>query len=322
MTATNHTEHYGLSQYTDGDRPTYTGDYNGDMGRIDAAIYAASQSGGGMAAVGHTADLTGDGTANSPLGVAETIARTTDIPSLDGYATTEGVTQAIAEAIADRLTAGDIRPGDGIDIETSGNQVTIGYVGAGGLSAVAHDATLTGDGTAGKPLGAAMGSAVNQTYVFADGAFDLDNLTDSGIFALNDDRHAIANAPTDTFRGCVFVTNSGYPPSDTSSICQVALCRSRSGVVGMHTRALASGSWSAWTRMASMSDVPDVSALTSRIAALEDQVAALTATAAPGATGLTAAQLDSRYVDGYHIVRVGTPARSKESEESSNEQHQ
>lgn len=27
MTATNHTEHYGLSQYTEDDHPTYTGDY-------------------------------------------------------------------------------------------------------------------------------------------------------------------------------------------------------------------------------------------------------------------------------------------------------
>lgn len=102
MTATNHTEHYGLSQYTEDDHPTYTGDYNGDMSKIDAAIYAASQA-GGMATVEHTADLTGDGTDGNPLGVADTIARTEDIPSLDGYATIESVTQAIAAAIADRL---------------------------------------------------------------------------------------------------------------------------------------------------------------------------------------------------------------------------
>ena len=67
MTATNHTEHYELSQYTDNDHPTYTGDYNGDMAKIDSAIYAASQS--GMTAVAHTNDLTGDGTKNTPLGI-------------------------------------------------------------------------------------------------------------------------------------------------------------------------------------------------------------------------------------------------------------
>lgn len=67
MTAAGRTEHYELSQYSEDDHPSYTGDYNGDMRKIDAAIHAASQS--GMAAVTHTNDLTGDGTADSPLGV-------------------------------------------------------------------------------------------------------------------------------------------------------------------------------------------------------------------------------------------------------------
>lgn len=154
MTATNHTEHYGLSQYTEDDHPTYTGDYNGDMAKIDAAIHEASQS--GLPAVTHTADLTGDGSTGNPLGVADTIARSEDIPSLDGYATTESVTQAIASAIADRLTAGDIKAGSGINISTSGNTVTISYEGGGstgGSASVAHDNTLTGDGTTDAPLG-------------------------------------------------------------------------------------------------------------------------------------------------------------------------
>lgn len=61
MTATNHTEHYGLSQYAQDDYPTYTGDYNGDMSKIDAAIWAASQAGGadGLTAVAHDDTLTG-----------------------------------------------------------------------------------------------------------------------------------------------------------------------------------------------------------------------------------------------------------------------
>lgn len=54
MTATNHTEHYELSQYTDNDHPTYTGDYNGDMRKIDAAIHAAAQSALAAASTGTT----------------------------------------------------------------------------------------------------------------------------------------------------------------------------------------------------------------------------------------------------------------------------
>lgn len=181
MTATNHTEHYELSQYTDNDHPTYTGDYNGDMSKIDAAIHAAAQS--GMTAVTHTNDLTGDGSTGNPLGVADTIARTEDIPSLDGYATTESVTQAIASAIADRLTAGDIKPGNGINISTSGNQITISYIGDG-LSAVAHDDTLTGDGTQKTPLGIRPGTAIkpidNQWN-----AIDFNDFYTNGIYTFN-----------------------------------------------------------------------------------------------------------------------------------------
>lgn len=184
MTATNHTEHYELSQYTDNDHPTYTGDYNGDMSKIDEAIYAAAQS-GGLTAVTHTNDLTGDGTTGNPLGVADTIARSEDIPSLDGYATTESVTQAIAAAIADRLTAKDIKPGDGINISTSGNQITISYAG-GGLSAVAHNNTLTGDGTKNTPLGIRSGTVINPTDNRWN-AIDFNDFYANGIYTFNGD---------------------------------------------------------------------------------------------------------------------------------------
>lgn len=181
MTATNHTEHYGLSQYTDDDHPIYTGDYNGDMLKIDAAIHAAAQS--GMTAVTYTGDFTGDGSTGNPLGVSDTIARTEDIPSLDGYATTESVTQAIVTAIADRLAAGDIKPGSGINISTSGNQVTISYVG-NALSKVAHDDTLTGDGTGNTPLGIRPGTAVKPIDNWWD-PIDFNDFYNNGIYTYN-----------------------------------------------------------------------------------------------------------------------------------------
>lgn len=322
MTATNHTEHYGLSQYTEDDHPTYTGDYNGDMSKIDAAIYAASQSGGGgMTTVEHTADLTGDGTAASPLGVAETIARTTDIPSLDGYATTESVTQAIAAAIADRLTAGDIKPGNGINIETSGNQVTISYVGggsSGGLAAVSHDDTLTGDGTETAPLGVADGTAINPVdNKWND--IDFNDYYTNGIYTFNG---MSINGPSASWVSGALIVLRAYQTviqiysawpygSNTKMAVRYAV------VPNLETNPTAED-WSAWTDIASKDDIPNVSALTSRIDALESQVAALTAPpAAPPATGLTAEQLDSQYLDNYNIVRVGTPTHNTESEEPS-----
>lgn len=101
MTATNHTSNYNLSQFQPTDRPTWLVDYNGDMAKIDAQMKAnadaiESATAGGLAAVNHTADLTGNGTSGSPLGVAETIARKTDIPNVSGFATTSALTSGLA----------------------------------------------------------------------------------------------------------------------------------------------------------------------------------------------------------------------------------
>lgn len=49
MSATNHTQNYDLSQFVGGDIPSWLGDYNGDMGKIDAAI-AEVATGAGTAA--------------------------------------------------------------------------------------------------------------------------------------------------------------------------------------------------------------------------------------------------------------------------------
>ena len=310
MTATNHTEHYGLSQYTEDDRPTYTGDYNSDMTKIDAAIYAASQSGGtsGLTEVAHTADLTGDGSDSSPLGVADTIARTEDIPSLDGYATTESVTRAIAAAIADRLTAGDIKAGSGINIETSGNQVTISYVGggsSGGLTAVAHDNTLTGDGTANTPLGMNTGYLPSKPEYLDK--MQIPNVPYTVTAFSSDELPAMDYGPLLTLTGFSSENILLFFPRSAANGTRLWLGSTQNGEINQ----------SEWREVAYTSQLPDVSALTSRIAALESQVAALTSPATPSTTGLAATQLDTQYSDNYNIVRVGTPTRSNESEESS-----
>ena len=101
MTATNHTKNYNLSQFAGTDRPTWIGDYNGDMSKIDAQLKQnaddiASATAGGLTSVSHTADLTGNGTSGSPLGVASTIAKKTDIPNVSGFATSSALTSGLA----------------------------------------------------------------------------------------------------------------------------------------------------------------------------------------------------------------------------------
>lgn len=317
MTATNKTENYELSQFVGTDRPTWLGDYNGDMSKIDAQLKQnaddiASAAAGGLTSVSHTTDLTGDGTPGSPLGVADAIARAEDIPSLDGYATTDNVIQAIAAAIADRLTAGDIKAGSGINIETSGNQVTIGYMG-GGLTAVAHDDTLNGNGTSTTPLGVVDGTMITPSRKTYDKSIDFNNITAYGVYDVRAHPDSVNNPVSTGLNGGMLVIPAGCD----ESVFQIAFSRGTDLSVFVRAFASFTPAWTGWNRIAFMSDIPDVSALTSRIDVLEQQVAALTAPATPASTGLTASQLDSQWLDGYDIVRVGTPASNKETEEYS-----
>lgn len=61
MSSTNKTKYYNLSQYVGTDKPTFLGDYNTDMSKIDAGI--------------HTVQETAT-TANQTAGSAETVAQT------------------------------------------------------------------------------------------------------------------------------------------------------------------------------------------------------------------------------------------------------
>lgn len=101
MTATNKTTNYELSQFVGTDRPTWLGDYNSDMSKIDQQLKQnaddiASAAAGGLTSVHHTSDLTGSGTSGSPLGVASTVAKKTDIPDVSGFATTSALTSGLA----------------------------------------------------------------------------------------------------------------------------------------------------------------------------------------------------------------------------------
>ena len=114
MTATNHTKNYNLSQFIGTDRPTWLKDYNGDMARIDSQLKQnaddiASATAGGLTTVAHTADLTGNGTAGSPLGVADTIAKKADIPDTSGFATTSALTSGLAGKVNKSAAAPEIK---------------------------------------------------------------------------------------------------------------------------------------------------------------------------------------------------------------------
>lgn len=138
MTATNHTKNYNLSQFAGTDRPTWLGDYNGDMSKIDAQLKQntddiASAAAGGLTTVAHTADLTGNGTTGSPLGVAATIAKKTDIPDVSGLATTSALTSGLAGKV-DKTAS---QPGK---LGLTASELDSMYKDANGIVRVGHTA--------------------------------------------------------------------------------------------------------------------------------------------------------------------------------------
>lgn len=67
MSSTQHTERYNLSQFNDTDKPTWRGDYNGDMSKIDDQMYANAQA----AQAAQTAATSATGTAQTASQAAQ-----------------------------------------------------------------------------------------------------------------------------------------------------------------------------------------------------------------------------------------------------------
>lgn len=84
MTATNHTASYNLSQFEPTDRPTWLGDYNEDMKKIDTELHSIASS-GGLREVAVSVPLSGKGTSSSPISI-----------DLSGYATKSALTSGLA----------------------------------------------------------------------------------------------------------------------------------------------------------------------------------------------------------------------------------
>ena len=91
MAHTNHTANYELSQFVANDKPTFLGDYNGDMSKIDAAIKAADNKAGAA-----------DTTAESAAALATSASTTATEAATD--AATAAATAATALNTANNAT--------------------------------------------------------------------------------------------------------------------------------------------------------------------------------------------------------------------------
>ena len=89
MASTNSTTHYELSQYIGTDKPTYLVDYNQDMGKIDAGIYAAkSEADTNSSAIGTLSNLTTTAKSNLVAAINEVDGLADGIGTLSNLTTT------------------------------------------------------------------------------------------------------------------------------------------------------------------------------------------------------------------------------------------
>ena len=113
-----------------------------------------------LESVAHDATLTGNGTTASPLGVANNGVGTSQLASSAVTASKIAPGQVVRSlnGLTDDIILG---AGSNISITQSGNTLSIASML--GLTSVAHDSTLQGDGTGGSPLGIAnLGVGTNQ----------------------------------------------------------------------------------------------------------------------------------------------------------------
>lgn len=89
MSSTNKTKYYKLNQYIGTDKPTYLGDYNSDMSKIDEGIHAVQE----------TAT-----TANQTAGSAETIAQTALANTKTNATSIKNLQSSVADINASNVT--------------------------------------------------------------------------------------------------------------------------------------------------------------------------------------------------------------------------
>lgn len=129
------------------------------------------QTTAGIAFVTHDASLMGDGRSNSPLGIA--LGGVNTIHLANGAVTAPKIANGtVVRSLNGLFDNVAILGSSNITITPAGNTLTISTPNS--LSSVAHDTTLTGNGTAASPLGVADGGI--GTTQLADGAVTLSKI--------------------------------------------------------------------------------------------------------------------------------------------------
>ena len=154
MASTNKTTNYELSQFIGTDKPTFLGDYNGDMQKIDTAIAGVGATASGASSTAASA-LSEAQSASSTAASAATTAATADTNATSALATAGNAATA-ASAAQTAASAVDTKVGALTDLTTTDktaivaaiNEVNTAASNAATAASDAATAASTADGKA------------------------------------------------------------------------------------------------------------------------------------------------------------------------------
>ena len=161
---TNHTTNYELSQFVSSDKPTFLGDYNGDMQKIDTAIAGVGVTASGAdskadsaiasatAAASTASDAatlanTANTNANSALATAGNAATAASAAQSTADSAATAANTADGKAVAAQTAVGDLTQlttTDKTDLVSAINEVNAKPAGASSAAQVTYDNTTSG----------------------------------------------------------------------------------------------------------------------------------------------------------------------------------
>lgn len=161
---TNHTTNYELSQFTSSDKPTFLGDYNGDMLKIDTAIAGVNTTATGAVSTANAASATANDAATAAASAASTAATadanaSSALATAGNAATAAAAAQSSAESASTAASAADTKAtaantaiGDLTQLTTTAktdlvaavNEVNAKPSGGGTAASITYNNTVSG----------------------------------------------------------------------------------------------------------------------------------------------------------------------------------
>lgn len=229
---TNHTTNYELSQFVSADKPTFLGDYNGDMLKIDTAIAGVATTASGAVSTANAASATATDAATAAASAASTAA-TADANASSALATAGNAATAAAAAQSDATAASTAASAADTKATAADTKATAANTAIGDLTQLTTtektDLVAAINEVNAKPSGG--GTAASTSYDNTTSGLTADNVQ-AAIDELAAGVHPEYSSDGLSCAAGVTITNGGYY-IDANGVCHVDITLTNSASINM-----------------------------------------------------------------------------------------